>query len=178
MPRLLGLDRIDRRLLTLLQRDADASSAALAEKVHLSPTAVARRIERLKRDGVIRKTVALLDPAKLELTTLVIVGVVLDRSTPDSFAAFETAAKSLRGCLECHLVAGEFDYFLVVRTKDIEQFNRLHGEAIIRLPGVRQTRTFFVLNEVLSTTALPVEERSKAPLPSKMGEGLGGGPGR
>lgn len=160
MPRLLGLDRIDRRLLKLLQQDADATSAALAERVHLSATAVLRRIERLKREGVIRKTVALLDPAKLELTTLVIVGVVLDRSTPDSFAAFEAAAKSVRGCLECHLVAGEFDYFLIVRTKDIERFNRLHGEAIIRLPGVRQTRTFFVLNEVLSTTALPVEERS------------------
>ena len=159
MPRLLGLDRIDRRLLTLLQEDADATSAALAGRVHLSATAVLRRIERLKREGYIRKTVALVDPAKLELTTLVIVGVVLDRSTPESFAAFESAAKSLRGCLECHLVAGEFDYFLVVRTKDIERFNRLHGEAIIRLPGVRQTRTFFVLNEVLSTTALPVEEK-------------------
>lgn len=161
MPRLLGLDRIDRRLLKLLQEDADLTSAALAERVHLSGTAVLRRIERLKREGYIRKTVALLDPARLDLTTLVIVGVVLDRSTPDSFAAFETAARKLHGCLECHLVAGEFDYFLVVRTKDIERFNRLHGDSIIRLPGVRQTRTFFVLNEVLSTTALPVEEKGR-----------------
>ena len=162
MPRLLGLDRIDRRLLKLLQEDAGLSSAALAERVHLSGTAVLRRVERLKREGYIRRTVALLDPARLDLTTLVIVGVVLDRSTPDSFAAFEAAARKLHGCLECHLVAGEFDYFLVVRTKDIERFNRLHGDSIIRLPGVRQTRTFFVLNEVLSTTALPVEEKARA----------------
>ena len=91
-----------------------------------------------------------------ELPILVVVGVVLDRSTPESFAAFETAARELPGCLECHLVAGEFDYFLMLRTKDIARFNHLHGEAIIRLPGVRQTRTFFVLNEVVSTTALPV----------------------
>ena len=157
MPRILGLDRIDRNILAALQKDADVTHATLAQRVHLSSTAVMRRIERLKREGYIRKTVALLDPAKMEQPTLVFVGVVLDRSTPDSFAAFEAAAKGLRGCLECHLVAGEFDYFLVVRTKDIVRFNHLHGDAIIRLPGVRQTRTFFVLNEVVSTTELPVE---------------------
>lgn len=157
MPRIVGLDRTDRRILTILQEDADLTHAALAERVHLSPTAAMRRVERLKREGYIRGTVALLDPARVEMPTLVFVGVVLDRSTPDSFGAFEAAAKGLKGCLECHLVAGEFDYFLVVRTKDIERFNHLHGDAIIRLPGVRQTRTFFVLNEVVSTTALPVE---------------------
>lgn len=156
MPRLEGLDRIDRRLLAALQEDADVTHAALASRVHLSPTAVLRRIERLKREGYIRKTVALIDPAKVDLPILVVVGVVLDRSTPESFGAFETAARDLPGCLECHLVAGEFDYFLMIRTKDIARFNHLHGEAIIRLPGVRQTRTFFVLNEVVSTTALPV----------------------
>lgn len=156
MPKLEGLDRIDRRLLAALQEDADVTHAALAERVHLSSTAVLRRIERLKREGYIRKTVALVDPARIDLPILVVVGVVLDRSTPESFGAFEAAAKGLPGCLECHLVAGEFDYFLMIRTKDIARFNHLHGEAIIRLPGVRQTRTFFVLNEVVSTTALPV----------------------
>lgn len=156
MPKLDGLDRIDRKLLALLQENADVTHAGLAARVNLSPTAVLRRIERLKREGYIRKTVALVDPARVELPILVVVGVVLDRSTPDSFAAFEAAARGLAGCLECHLVAGEFDYFLLIRTKDIARFNRLHGEAIIRLPGVRQTRTFFVLNEVVSTTALPV----------------------
>ncbi len=163
MPRIVGLDRTDRRILSILQQEADLTHAALAERVHLSPTAVMRRIERLKREGYIKKTVALLDPARVDLPTLVFVGVVLDRSTPQSFEAFEAAAKGIPGCLECHLVAGEFDYFMVVRTKDIERFNRLHGEAIIRLPGVRQTRTFFVLNEVVSTTALPVEAEKPAP---------------
>ena len=70
----------------------------------------------------------MLDPAKVDMTTLVIVGVVLDRSTPSDFGAFETAAKGIPGCLECHLVAGEFDYFLVLRTRDIAHFNRLHAE--------------------------------------------------
>ena len=100
--------------------------------------------------------VRLLNPAKVDMTTLVIVGVVLDRSTPSDFGAFETAAKGIPGCLECHLVAGEFDYFIILRTRDIAHFNRLHADSIISLPGVRQIRTFFVLKEILSKTALPI----------------------
>ena len=118
--------------------------------------ATLRRVEKLRASGLIARVVAVLDPARVDMTTLVIVGVMLDRSTPSDFGAFETAAKSIPGCLECHLVAGEFDYFLVLRTKDIAHFNRLHAESIISLPGVRQIRTFFVLKEILSTTALPI----------------------
>jgi DNA-binding Lrp family transcriptional regulator len=150
------LDRYDVNILRLLQKDADMPNVELAARVHLSPSACLRRVERLKAAGYIRRTVALIAPGKIEMTTLVIVGVVLDRSTPESFAAFEEAARTVRGCVECHLVAGEFDYFLMIRTKDLERFNRLHAEAILHLPGVRQTRTFFVMKEILSTTELPV----------------------
>ena len=150
------LDRIDRNILRALQADAAITNAALSEHVHLSPAATLRRVEKLKESGLIAKVVAVLDPAKVDMTTLVIVGVVLDRSTPSDFGAFETAAKGIPGCLECHLVAGEFDYFLVLRTRDIAHFNRLHADSIISLPGVRQIRTFFVLKEILSTTALPI----------------------
>ena len=151
-----SLDRIDRNILRVLQDDAAITNAALSERVHLSPAATLRRVEKLRESGVIRRTVAVLDPAQVDMTTLVIVGVVLDRSTPSDFGAFEAAATGIPGCLECHLVAGEFDYFLVLRTRDIAHFNRLHADAIIRLPGVRQIRTFFVLKEILSTTTLPV----------------------
>jgi DNA-binding Lrp family transcriptional regulator len=151
-------DRIDRNILRHLQLDAAITNAALAERVNLSPAACLRRVEKLRASGLIAKTVAVLDPAKVDMTALVFVGVVLDRSTPESFAEFEAAAKTIRGCLECHLVAGEFDYFLLLRTKDIERFNRLHADEIIRLPGVRQIRTFFVLKEILSTTALPLQD--------------------
>ncbi len=150
------LDRIDRAILRVLQADAAITNAALSERVHLSPAATLRRVEKLREAGIIRRTVAVLDPAKVDMTTLIIVGVVLDRSTPSDFGAFEAAANGIPGCLECHLVAGEFDYFLVLRTRDIAHFNRLHAAEIIRLPGVRQIRTFFVLKEILSTTALPV----------------------
>ena len=150
------LDRIDRNILRALQADAAITNAALAERVHLSPAATLRRVEKLNESGFIDRIVAVLDPAKVDMTTLVIIGVVLDRSTPSDFGAFETAAKGIPGCLECHLVAGEFDYFLVLRTRDIADFNRLHADSIISLPGVRQIRTFFVLKEILSTTALPI----------------------
>jgi DNA-binding Lrp family transcriptional regulator len=156
MTELRKLDRIDRNILKHLQADAGLTNAELASRVNLSPTAAMRRVDRLKEDGIIRKVVALVDPAKLELTTLVIVGVVLDRSTPASFAEFEEAARRVPGCLECHLVAGEFDYFLIVRTKDLERFNKLHADDILTLPGVRQIRTFFVVKQIMSTTELPV----------------------
>ena len=150
------LDRTDRAILRLLQRDASISNVALAKKVHLSPAACLRRVDRLKRDGLIRKVVALLDPKALGMGSLVVIGVVLDRSTPESFAAFETAAQGIEGCLECHVVTGEFDYFLMLRTRDLDSFNELHARQLLRLPGVRQIRSFMVLKQVLSTTQVPV----------------------
>lgn len=105
---------------------------------------------------MIRKTVALADPRALGYTGLVIIGVVLDRSTPDSFAAFEKAAAKLTGCLEVQLVTGEFDYFVKLRIQGIDSFNDMHSAQLIALPGVRQVRTFVCLKEVFETTVLPV----------------------
>lgn len=87
---------------------------------------------------------------------LVIIGVVLDRSTPESFAEFEKAAQKVAGCMECHVVTGEFDYFMTIRTRDGDSFNRLHAEQLLYLPGVRQIRSFMVLKEILSTTKFPL----------------------
>ena len=151
-----ALDRTDRAILRALQRDASISNVALAAKVNLSPPACLRRVERLKELGLIKGIVALLDPRALDLGSLVMIGVVLDRSTPESFTAFEKAVQKVSGCLECHVVTGEFDYFMLVRTKDREGYNRLHAEQLLYLPGVRQIRTFMVLKQVLSTTELPV----------------------
>jgi DNA-binding Lrp family transcriptional regulator len=155
-PALAALDRTDKAILKALQRDASISNVALAAKVHLSPPACLRRVERLKRDGLIRATVALLDAQALDAGMLVMIGVVLDRSTPDSFAAFEKAAVKISGCMECHVVTGEFDYMLLVRTRDNDSFNRLHAEQLLYLPGVRQIRSFMVLKQVLSTTQIPL----------------------
>ncbi|MCT8178023.1 Lrp/AsnC family transcriptional regulator [Variovorax sp. CY25R-8] len=151
-----ALDRTDRAILRALQRDASMSNVALAAKVSLSAPACLRRVERLKASGLIRGVVALLDAQALDMGMLVMIGVVLDRSTPDSFADFEKAAQKVSGCLECHVVTGEFDYFMLVRTRDNDSFNRLHAEQLLYLPGVRQIRTFVVLKQVLSTTQLPL----------------------
>lgn len=150
------LDRTDKTILRQLQRDASLSNVALAEKVHLSPPACLRRVERLKRLGLIDKVVALLNPQAVGAGMLVMIGVVLDRSTPESFAEFEKAAAKVSGCMECHVVTGEFDYFMLVRTRDNDSFNRLHAEQLLYLPGVRQVRSFMVLRNVLSTTELPL----------------------
>lgn len=150
------LDRTDRRILKLLQDDATLSNVALAERVNLSPAACLRRVEKLKRDGVISRVVAHLDPEQLQAGMVVLIGVVLDRSTPESFAAFEEAAQKVSGCMECHVVTGEFDYFMLVRTRDSQSFNKLHAEQLLYLPGVRQIRSFMGLRQVVSTHKVPI----------------------
>ena len=150
------IDRIDKGILRLLQQDASVSNVALASKVNLSPPATLRRVERLKQLGLIKGIVALLEPRALDVGMLVMIGVVLDRSTPESFAEFEKAAVKVSGCMECHVVTGEFDYFMLVRTRDNDSFNRLHAQQLLYLPGVRQIRTFMVLKQVLSSTQLPI----------------------
>jgi DNA-binding Lrp family transcriptional regulator len=151
-----AIDRTDKSILRALQRDASVSNVALAAKVNLSPPACLRRVERLKQMGLITGIVALLDPRALDAGTLVMIGVVLDRSTPDSFADFEKAVAKVSGCMECHVITGEFDYFMLVRTRDNDSFNRLHAEQLLHLPGVRQIRSFMVLKQVLSTTQFPI----------------------
>lgn len=147
-PSRLDLDRIDLRLLRLLQEDGRMSNAELAERINVSPATCHRRTRRLIAAGVVRGIRAVVAPERVGLGAVVLVGVVLDRSTPESFAAFEAAILALPVVLDCHLVAGDFDYLLKIRARDMADFNKLHAESLIALPGVRQTRTFFVMKEV------------------------------
>jgi len=149
-----SLDRTDRKILKLLQTEGRLSNAELAERVSVSPATCHRRTQRLFDEGVIGSVRAMVNPDDVDRAALVIVGVVLDRSTPQSFAEFENAVRGLNFVLDCHLVAGDFDYFLKIRVKDMADFNRLHGEKLIALPGVRQTRTFFVMKEVTDNAPL------------------------
>ena len=153
-PDLDDLDRGDRRILRLLQGDGRLGNAEIARRLSMSPATCHRRTQRLFADGHIQRVTARIAPAKVGRGTLVLVGVVLDRSTPDSFSAFEKAAKSLPLVIDCHLVAGDFDYFLKLRLRDLAEFSRFHGEKLITLPGVRQTRTFFVMREVVEGAPL------------------------
>lgn len=148
------LDRVDLRILRALQADGRLSNAELAERAGTSPATCHRRTQRLFESGHIAGVRALVAPGRVDLGTLVMVGVVLDRSTPESFGAFEAAVRKLKFVIDCHLVAGDFDYFLKIRVRDMADFNRMHGTQLIALPGVRQTRTFFVMKEVIDNAPL------------------------
>ncbi|RVP90789.1 Lrp/AsnC ligand binding domain-containing protein, partial [Sinorhizobium meliloti] len=106
-------------------------------------------------EGYITGVRAEVAPGAVGLGAMVMVGVVLDRSTPESFGAFEGAVMELKEVLDCNLVAGDFDYLLKIRVRDMADFNKLHGQRLIALPGVRQTRTFFVMKEVKENARLP-----------------------
>lgn len=148
------LDRIDLKMLRLLQDNGRLTNADLAQQANISAATCHRRTQRLFRDGFVAGVRAMVTPHKVGRGALVMVGVVLDRSTPESFAAFEAAIVKLTFVLDCHLVAGDFDYFLKIRVRDMADFNRLHGEKLIALPGVRQTRTFFVMKEVVDNAVI------------------------
>lgn len=149
------LDRIDVKILRALQANGRLTNAELAVRVSVSAATCHRRTQRLFDAGYITSVRAEVSPAAVGLGTLVMVGVVLDRSTPESFAAFEAEALKMREVLECNLVAGDFDYLLKIRVRDMADFNKLHGHKLIALPGVRQTRTFFVMKEVKDNGRLP-----------------------
>jgi len=148
------LDRIDRNILRFLQGDGRLGNAELAKRVNVNPATCHRRTQRLFADGYISGVRAEIAPDRVNRGALVMVGVVLDRSTPESFAEFEDAIRQLSVVLDCHLVAGDFDYLLKIRVRDMADFNRLHGQKLIALPGVRQTRTFFVMKEVVDNAPL------------------------
>ncbi|WP_027681607.1 Lrp/AsnC family transcriptional regulator [Rhizobium leguminosarum] len=149
------LDRIDLKILRALHSEGRLSNADLAERVNVSAATCHRRTQRLFEGGYITGVRAEIAPSAVGLGAMVMVGVVLDRSTPESFGAFEDAVMELKEVLDCNLVAGDFDYLLKIRVRDMADFNKLHGQKLIALPGVRQTRTFFVMKEVKENARLP-----------------------
>ncbi|MDE2605244.1 MAG: Lrp/AsnC ligand binding domain-containing protein [Burkholderiales bacterium] len=150
------MDRIDLKILQVLQSDGRISNLKLAEAVALSPTAVLARVQRLTREGFIVGYEARLDPAKLGVGMLVFVEVLLDRTTPNVFEAFKAAVQVHPQILECHMVAGGFDYLLKTRMADMQAYRDFAGTVLWHLPGVRETRTYAVIEEVKSTARLPL----------------------
>ncbi|HSW03756.1 Lrp/AsnC ligand binding domain-containing protein [Aquabacterium sp.] len=151
-----GIDKIDARILRVLQKDGRISNLKLAESVHLSPTAVLERVKRLTRDNYILGYEARLNPAKLGAGMMVFVEVLLDRTAPDVMATFKAAVQARPEILECHLVAGGFDYLIKTRVADMVAYRELLATVIWSLPGVRETRTYTVMEEVKNQTALPL----------------------
>ena len=150
------LDRTDLKILRALQQDGRLSNLKLAERVGLSPTAVLVRVQRLSRDAYILGYEARLNPLKLGAGMMVFVEVLLDRTTPNVFDAFKAAVQVYPEIMECHMVAGGFDYLLKTRLPDMAAYRAFAGSALWQLPGVRETRTYAVMEEVKNTTQLPL----------------------
>jgi Lrp/AsnC family leucine-responsive transcriptional regulator len=151
-----GLDRTDLRILRVLQDDGRITNLQLAQQVHLSPTAVLERVRRLTRDGFILGYTARLDPARLGAGLLVFIEVMLDRTAPEVMESFRAAVQARPEILECHLVAGGFDYLIKTRVADMSAYREMLASVIWALPGVRETRTYAVMEEVKNTAALPI----------------------
>ncbi|PRD67080.1 Lrp/AsnC ligand binding domain-containing protein [Malikia granosa] len=148
------IDRIDLRILKVLQQDGRISNLKLAEQVLLSPAAVLARVQRLTREGYILGYEARLNPLKLGAGMLVFVEVLLDRTTPNVFEQFKAAVQVHPEIMECHMVAGGFDYLLKTRSADMNAYRSFAGSVLWQLPGVRETRTYAVMEEVKNSTQL------------------------
>jgi Lrp/AsnC family leucine-responsive transcriptional regulator len=146
------IDKIDRRILRELQIDGRISNVELATRVGLAPTSMSDRVRRLTRQGYI----AGFGAQKLGLDLLVLVEVYLDKTTPDVFDKFAAAVAKAPEILECHMVSGGFDYLIKARLKDMATYRRFLGEVLLSLPGVRETRSYPVLEEVKRDGPLPV----------------------
>ncbi|WP_435166376.1 Lrp/AsnC family transcriptional regulator [Falsirhodobacter sp. 1013] len=152
----MKLDPIDRRILSVLQKQGRITNADLAERVNLSASACHRRVQRLEEEGFIADYVALLDARKMERPTVVFVEITLSGQADEVLAAFEAAVQRIPDVMECHLMAGTADYLLKVLAADTEDFARIHRQSLARLPGVAQMHSSFALKTVFRTTAIPV----------------------
>jgi Lrp/AsnC family leucine-responsive transcriptional regulator len=150
------IDKLDRKILSILQGDGRIANVELAERIGLSPTSIGERLKRLQRDGFVEGYGARLNPHLLGLGLLVFVEVMLDKTTPDVFERFAKAVQSAPEVLECHMVAGGFDYLVKARVADMTAYRRFLGESLLALPGVRETRTYAVMEEVKRDAPLPV----------------------
>jgi Lrp/AsnC family leucine-responsive transcriptional regulator len=153
----MQLDRTDRRILALLQQDGRMTNAKLAEAVHMSPTATLIRVRRLTTHGYILGYRARLNPLKLGMGMLVFVEVLLDRTTPNVLEEFKQAVKDRPEVVECHLVAGGFDYLIKLRAADMSDYRDIAARVLWQLPGVRETRTYAVMEEVKNNDDLHLD---------------------
>lgn len=150
------MDRVDRKLLALLQQDSTQSIAQLADQVGLSQTPCWKRIQRLEAEGVIERRVALLSPEKLGLGLTVFVSIEAGDHSPDWLARFAAAVSSFPEVIEVHRMAGDIDYMLRVITRDIAAYDGFYKRLITAVP-LKNVSSRFSMERVKSTTALPLD---------------------
>ncbi len=154
---MLKLDRTDRHILQLMQRNGRITNLELAEQVGLSPTPCSRRVKRLEESGIIDRHVTLLNPQVLNLDLTALIGIEMDRHTPDRFEGFEAAIADMPEILECSIVTGQTaDYLLKVVVRDMRHYETFLLDKLTRLDGVRGVHSSFVLRKIIDKTELPV----------------------
>ncbi len=151
------LDRLDVSILRTLQADGRISYVDLAEKVGLSSTPCIERVKRLEKEGYIEGYYARLNPQLLDYHMLVFVEISLSYQTPDAFQTFNKAVEELPYILECHLVSGDADYLLKARINDMSEYRALLGDMLLTLPGVKNSKSYIVMEEVRETLSLPIQ---------------------
>jgi len=154
----LALDRIDKHILRLMQVNGRISNLELADQVGLSPTPCSRRVKRLEESGLITGHVTLLDPQALGLNLTAIVGIAMDRHTPDRFESFEKAIASMPEIIECSIVTGQTaDFLLKVVVRDMQHYEKFLLGHLTRLDGVTGVHSSFVLRNIVKKTELPLD---------------------
>lgn len=156
----MTLDALDKAILSALADDGRQSQVDLAERVPLSPTAIARRIRALEDGGVIEGYHAKISRRALGLEMMVVVQISLKSQSQDILDAFEKAVLAAPSVVSCHLMSGEEDYTLTVLARDLNDYERIHRAELSRLPGVTRLRSSFALREV-SSRALPASSLSR-----------------
>lgn len=149
VPLATGMDDLDAAILRLLERRGRATNYEVGEAVGLSASAASRRIQALEAIGAIRGYRALINDRVLGKHMTVFVRVTLEKQSAPVLSAFESAVRHTRGIVSCHLMAGQYDYMLVARVADIDDYGRLHQNELSRLPGVTRLETSFALRDVM-----------------------------
>jgi Lrp/AsnC family transcriptional regulator, leucine-responsive regulatory protein len=150
------LDRLDRELLSHLQADGRVTNTELADRLGLSQSATLRRVQRLEAAGVIEGYGARLSAAALGKAETVFIEITLSRQSESALDAFERAVAASSDILECHLMAGDYDYLLRVAVRDSADYERLHRKQLTTLPGVARIRSHFALRQVSKRPGLTV----------------------
>ena len=152
----MNLDRYDKLIVEALQRDGRISNKRLARQVNLSESACLRRVRALEDGGMIERYVAMVSQPEAGLPGNVLVHIGLHREEQSELAAFEEAVRNIPEVMECYLMTGEFDYLLRVVVADMADFERIHKDALTRLPGVARVNSSVAIRTVLKKTELPL----------------------
>lgn len=150
------IDRIDRRILIELQKNGKISNVELSKLVGLSPSPCLERVRRLESQGYIVNYQARLNPNLLGAAMLVFVEITLSKTSVDIFAEFSAAVQEHEDIQECHLVSGNFDFLLKTRVADMSSYRKFLGDTLLRLPGVSESRTYVVMEEVKHTNSIKI----------------------